>query len=62
MDVKAQGLCLARLAVVGTIVGVILAIVTIWQGAWLSSAISSSLSGVAALLAVRCYRWAAHGL
>jgi hypothetical protein len=58
MGIKAQGLCLAALAVVGIIVGVVLAIVTACQGAWLSSAISGSLSVAAVLLAVRCYGWA----
>jgi hypothetical protein len=60
MDIKAQALCLARLAMVGIIVGMILAIVAAWQSAWLSSAISSGLSIAAALLAVRCYRWTAQ--
>jgi hypothetical protein len=60
MDIKAKVLCLARLAMIGTIVGIILAVVTAWQGAWRSSAINGGVSVASALLAVRCYRLAAR--
>jgi hypothetical protein len=58
MDIKADALRLARLAMAGCILAVILATVSAFQGLWLVAAVNSVLFIALASLVVRNYRLA----